>query len=351
MFTELLYSFLIIILFSLFFYFYNKEKKNSHLNEELQKIIPVNFLKKLKKKKKIETNNIISIILLNDKKKLATIESDYYIYIYKLDTYSIFQKIELHNSNIHYLTQFKNNFLAACVSDNINIYSIDNNLKFNLYKKLKGHESDVFKVIESKKKDSLISVDYDKKIIVWKYYNNEYSISTIIVDNDFVENLIFTDNNETIFVVTYNQNDYICFYDINLLIKIHTINDIKKTHNYYNLLKFQDYLFIGGKDNTIYIIDLNSYVIHYKYEYSHDNIISYIECIEIVEYKNKNIILAGDEDGNLIEYQFNQSNGTIKFIDIKEEIFDNNILSIISCINDNKIFVVSENIKIFEIEK
>ena len=54
MFTELLYSFLIIILFSLFFYFYNKEKKNSHLNEELQKIIPVNFLKKLKKKKKLK---------------------------------------------------------------------------------------------------------------------------------------------------------------------------------------------------------------------------------------------------------------------------------------------------------
>jgi len=224
-------------------------------------------------------------------------------------------------------------------------------LKFNLYKKLKGHESDVFKVIESKKKDILISVEYEQKIIIWKNNNNEYNILTIIVDNDFVENLIFTNNNETVFVVTYNINDYICFYDTNLLIKIHRINDIQKTFNYYNLLKFQDYLFLGGKHSTIYIIDLNSYVICYKYEYSHDNLIGYINSLEIVEYKNKNIILAGDEDGNLIEYEFDPSNGTIKFIDIKEEIFDDHILSIISYINDNKIFVVGEFIKIFEIEK
>ena len=349
MFNEFLCSFLLIIFFSLFFYYYKiKNKKN------IEK--PKNFylLKKIKKLKKIKTEKILSIILLNDKKKLATIENDYsdgYIFIYKLDTYSIFQKIELHNLDIHYLTQFKNNFLAACVSNNIFIYSIDENSKFNLYKKLIGHKDDIFKVIESKKNDILISVDKNHKIIIWKNDNNEYNISSIIVDNDNIENLLFTNDNETIFVTTYNNKEFICFYDITLLVKIHTINKIKKTHNYYNLLKFQNYLFIGGKYNTIYVIDLNLYVIHHKYEYSHDNLIGDIECFDIIKYKNKNIILAGDGDGSLIEYEFNQSNGKIKFIDIKEDVFDDNILSIISYINDNKIFVVSDNIKIFKIEK
>ena len=349
MFNEFLCSFLLIIFFSLFFYYYKiKVRKN------VEK--PKNFylLKKTKKLKKIKTEKIFSVILLNDKKKLATIENDYidgYIFIYKLDTYSIFQKIELHNLDIHYLTQFKNNFLAACVSNNIFIYSMDENSKFNLYKKLIGHNDDIFKVIESKKNDTLISIDKNRKIIIWKNNNNEYSISSTIVDNDNIENLLFTNDNETIFVATYNNKNYICFYDITLLVKIHIINNIEKTHNYYNLLKFQNFLFVGGKNNTIYVINLNSYVIHHKYEYSHDNLIGDIECFDIIKYKNKNIILAGDGDGSLIEYEFDQSNGKIKFIDIKEDVFDDNILSIISYINDNKIFVVSDNIKIFKIEK
>jgi len=346
MLTELIYSFLLILFISLLYYLYhNKNKIKEYLfNNKKQRI-----LKNLILKKKIKTDNkIYSLILLNDNKKFATIENDGYIYIYNLDSYSIYQTLKLPNSEIHFLTQFKNNFLAACVSNSIIIYSLDSELKFQLYRTLYGHTNEVFYVIESNKNDIMISVDYGKKINIWKKNkNNDYNITSTIIDNDFIENILFTNDNETIFVTTYNNNNNICFYDINLLTKIHTINDIKKTHNYYNMIKLQKFLFIGGKDSTIYVIDLNLYRVHYKHQF--DVSIGWIECINILNYKNKFIILGGDEDGNLIECDFDFKRGKIKFIDIKEDIFENNILCIIPFNNNNNIFVVSEKIKIFEI--
>ena len=340
--------------------FNNRKQNDNNINITLDKI---NLIKTIDEHNK---KFIFSITQLNDNRLVSCGEDYDYINLYNSETFDLEEKIKLSCKYSYYLYPLDLNFLSICLDNGeIQIYELNFfNLKYEFKCSLKGHSGGVNKILETKNKKTLISISNDKTIKFWNLNEkNEYILdNNFIQDENKIENIIFTNDDETEVAVCYNffKNNNITFYDIIKKEKIKTIEGIKVTNfSNQNLLKIDNYLFIGGKNKNgeIIIINLKKKEIE-KIFIDNNKELGFFYCFLELSSSNEKIkrILCGDWNGNLVEYKINfikdendENKIDLEFVSIKSKVHKELIRSIIK-FNNEKIVTCSIDgtIKIFK---
>jgi len=250
----------------------------------------------------IKSNLIICLKLLNDK-RLAISTLEYSIFIFNKITYEIDINIKNYqNKPFFYFNQLSNNNLITCSSDEkIIIYKIYNKT-FEITDILIEHILKVNKVIEIKN-EIIISCSNDATIKFWKKNNNEIYNNFKSLEGTCDIKDIFNVN-ENILVSASPFDESITFWDLEKMKVKRKIFFIKSLNsNIFCKINKQFLLVIGN--NYLYIIDIWFYKI-FKKIYILNNV---IECISITE----NNLIAGDINGNLVNYIFENEEMKIKF--------------------------------------
>ena len=279
---------------------------------------------------------IKSIIQLFDK-RLAMVKINYpYLCIYNNITFELNEKISIPGYCFGKIIQLHNNNIALGVDNNI-IILVQINNKYVINQILKVHNGNVINIIElksNKYKNFLLSCGEDNLICLSSNINiNEFKFDYVFLhDNLSIQNILLTKENE--FVVSYNyleninkKSNFISFYDLHIKKKVHEIKNINSNDSIYNFCKFDNYLLIGGINNgLIYLINLITYKIENKIEKYFEEL-NGINSILYYKENNKEIILAAEKNGYLIQYDIINNNITkskeIKFKKIIKKLFIN----------------------------
>ena len=170
-------------------------------------------------------------------------------------------QIRINDYWIYYLIENYKNDIIFCSADcNIYVISINFNRKnFYLKQIIKANKASVYKVIEFKKK--LISISYDKKIIVYNN-NGDYYIESII-NNSFDSECIITITKTNQIISTFSFENSIKFIDFHTLENKYVFKGFYV--GYYNSIvsknEEKNLIFITGTKRTqngITIINFNS---------------------------------------------------------------------------------------------
>ena len=168
----------------------------------------INF--KLIYSNKKENSEITSITIL-DNNDIVCGYMNRNIIIYDNKTYNLKLKIREHNGYIKFIVKLKNNRLASTSFDKLIIlYKIfDNNFKYSIEQILYSHIATPNMIIEYND-DILMSCGSEGKIRVWKRekINNQYQCETIISGGLIIHSILQISNYE---IVYYQLGHYLTF--------------------------------------------------------------------------------------------------------------------------------------------
>ena len=249
------------------------------------------YLQKLKNMKTIQTNNFITIYnkkIINHFEqlkdgRLAICNNDNELKIYDIDTFEEEISIILHNNYINSFIQLKNGKIITCSTDNSMQIIQLNKYDYKLEQNLKGHSDIIKKVIEINE-NMIISISYDKTIIIWELdTTNDYHYYKTIKSINIEETGNIYPINENEFVSLEYNKAILKFWKIDDYSIHTTIKEIYSSNVNYNnniCLLDKDILGVGGRDNYgIYLIRIS------KYELI-ENITSLYSINSIIKCKN-----------------------------------------------------------------
>ena len=276
----------------------------------------------------VHSNDVYCLTVLNDG-RLVSGSEDKSIIIYNKYTYQPNIIIKEHNYSIKCLIQLKNGILASCSDDEtIKLFNIKEN-EYELIQTLNLHSSGVSKILELSN-NYLVSGSYDKTIIFYIKdgikYKKDYSITTI----GYVNNIIETKQNE---IVYSTWGDEIIFFDLNKRKNKLIIENITAAWNSFCMIN-NDLLLIGGV-NMIYIINVNEYKKIRQIDIPNSDFI-YATC-----KLNYNIIIIGDDYGNLMKWRIEKDN--LILISKKENAHNSCITVILNLFNRHIVTCSEDN--------
>ena len=253
-----------------------------------------NYIQKLKNMKEIQIHNFLTIF--NEKSinycqqlkdgRLAICNSENELKIYDIDNFEEQMSIILHNDYINSFNQLKDGRIITCSADNsMKIIQLNKN-EYKLEQTLKGHSDIVKKVIEIND-NILISISYDKTIIIWELdKNTDYhyykSINKINIEET---GNIYAINDKEFVSLEYKKAN-LKFWKIDDYSNHKTLKEIYSSNANYNnniCLLDKDILGVGGRDNYgIYLIKISTYefVKIIKSLYSINSIIKFKNTVE-----------------------------------------------------------------------
>ncbi len=292
-------------------------------------------------------NHVTKVIILKDL-RLCSSSFDGTIKIFDKDNYEVLLIIKEHNFIINYVTQLKNNQLVSCGDDKtIIIYNLLPENKYEIFQKLLGHKTQVFKVLESEIfNNTIYSSCNNGEIFLWekKEINDKYSINLRIKCeddkysiNDLIENnkrKILIGNcypSKIVYIFNLNNNEFDCIKKFNF--------------EYYPgqiYLITEDILAITGSEN-IYLFNLDNY----------ENFSSFKAQNWITTFYTlkDGTFLIGESDGVEHLYYDNNNNKLILLDGINNKdnfwgvasIVENNKNDLIFGLRDRKIRIWSKN--------
>ena len=196
--------------------------------------------------------------------------------------------------------------------------------KYILEQKLKGHNNDVYNVIEIRENE-LISVSYDKTKKKWEIINNKFECTKTITfqNSDSYCNILKINENE--FVTSSESDKCIKFWNSNDYSNIASINDIESYWTSRNMCKLDDdILCIGGKNSKgFYLIKISTHQF-IKNIIGPKRIYSIYEC-----YDGLFLCSIINENGNhaIAKYKYDNEN-MVKIVE-KEKIHGSDIYTCI----------------------
>ena len=208
-------------------------------------------------------NHVSKVIILNDL-RLCSSSFDGTIKIFDKDNYNVLLIIKEHNFIINYISQLKNNKLISCGDDKlIIIYNLLPENKYEIFQKLLGHKTQVFKVLESEIfNNTLYSSCNNGEIFLWekKEINDKYSLNLRIKceDDKYSINDLIENKNRKILIGNCYPSKIVYIFNLNN----NEFNCIKQfKFEYYPgqiYLITKDILAITGGEN-IYLFNLENY--------------------------------------------------------------------------------------------
>jgi WD40 repeat protein len=313
-----------------YFSFYSKSVELSNkflldLNEERKKFFEknINFIKNFKEIKKrvnvtiIEPKNKIyihNLILLNDNKRICVCLDNGALEIYDKETFERIIFIDEHKLGVTHINQLKDGRLVTSSCDKtLKVIELENNL-YKVNQTLFYHNGYVEKSIELNN-GNLCSCSYDgtfiiyvKKYVFGKSLHLFESNSTVQVDSK-VYSIIQINDKELATTSSNSAKEYFLkFYCLNNTKKVTSIhnNDICGWNN--NMIKYGNYLFVGGKNKILYVNCTNKII---------EKIIPILNFIYTLYLVNDNMIIIGDNKGNISQLEIN--NNDLKIISDKKK--------------------------------
>ena len=292
-------------------------------------------------------NHVSKVIILNDL-RLCSSSFDGTIKIFDKDNYEVLLIIKEHNFIINYVTQLKNNQLVSCGDDKtIIIYNLLPENKYEIFQKLLGHKTQVFKVLESEIfNNTIYSSCNNGEIFLWekKEINDKYSINLRIKceDDKYSINDLIENKNRKILIGNCYPSKIVYIFNLNN----NEFNCIKQfKFEYYPgqiYLITKDILAITGGEN-IYLFNLENY----------ENFSSFKAQNWITTFYTlkDGTFLIGESDGVEHLYYDNKNNKLILLEVIKNKdnfwgvasIVENNKNDLIFGLRDRKIRIWSKN--------
>ncbi len=292
-------------------------------------------------------NHVTKVIILKDL-RLCSSSFDGTIKIFDKDNYEVLLIIKEHNFIINYVTQLKNNQLVSCGDDKtIIIYNLLPENKYEIFQKLLGHKTQVFKVLESEIfNNTIYSSCNNGEIFLWekKEINDKYSINLRIKceDDKYSINDLIENNKRKILIGNCYPSKIVYIFNLNN----NEFNCIKKFNfEYYPgqiYLITEDILAITGSEN-IYLFNLDNY----------ENFSSFKAQNWITTFYTlkDGTFLIGESDGVEHLYYDNNNNKLILLDGINNKdnfwgvasIVENNKNDLIFGLRDRKIRIWSKN--------
>ena len=292
-------------------------------------------------------NHVTRVIILKDL-RLCSSSFDGTIKIFDKDNYEVLLIIKEHHFIIYYISQLKNNQLISCGDDKtIIIYNLLPENKYEIFQKLLGHKTQVFKVLESEIfNNTIYSSCNNGEIFLWekKEINDKYSLNLRIKCeddkysiNDLIENKkrkILIGNcypSKIVYIFNLNNNEFNCINKFNF--------------EYYPgqiYLITEDILAITGSEN-IYLFNLDNYENFFSFKA--ENWITTFYTLK------DGTFLIGESGGVEHLYYDNKNNKLILLEGIKNKdnfwgvasIVENNKNDLIFGLRDRKIRIWSKN--------
>ena len=310
-----------------------------------------NYIQKLKNMKEIQIHNFLTIF--NEKSinycqqlkdgRLAICNSENELKIYDIDNFEEQMSIILHNDYINSFNQLKDGRIITCSADNsMKIIQLNKN-EYKLEQTLKGHSDIVKKVIEIND-NILISISYDKTIIIWELdKTTDYNFYKIINKINIEETGNIYPINEKEFVSLEYKKANLKFWKIDDYSNHKTLKEIYSSNANYNnniCLLDKDILGVGGRDNYgIYLIKISTYefVKIIKSLYSINSIIKFKNTVE----DNNLFLCSGYYNGQTISiYKYKDEN-----LELIKQIYNAHSNEICLCIQlerkNNEIIIAS----------
>ena len=292
-------------------------------------------------------NHVSKVIILNDL-RLCSSSFDGTIKIFDKDNYNVLLIIKEHNFIINYISQLKNNKLISCGDDKIIIiYNLLPENKYEIFQKLLGHKTQVFKVLESEIfNNTLYSSCNNGEIFLWekKELNDKYFLNLRIKceDDKYSINDLIENKNRKILIGNCYPSKIVYIFNLNN----NEFNCIKQfKFEYYPgqiYLITKDILAITGGEN-IYLFNLENYENFSSFK--GENWISTFYTLK------DGTFLIGESDGVEHLYYDNKNNKLILLEGIKNKdnfwgvasIVENNKNDLIFGLRDRKIRIWSKN--------
>ena len=292
-------------------------------------------------------NHVTRVIILKDL-RLCSSSFDGTIKIFDKDNYNVLLIIKEHNFIINYISQLKNNKLISCGDDKlIIIYNLLPENKYEIFQKLLGHKTQVFKVLESEIfNNTLYSSCNNGEIFLWekKEINDKYSLNLRIKceDDKYSINDLIENKNRKILIGNCYPSKIVYIFNLNN----NEFNCIKQfKFEYYPgqiYLITKDILAITGGEN-IYLFNLENYENFSSFK--GENWISTFYTLK------DGTFLIGESDGVEHLYYDNKNNKLILLEGIKNKdnfwgvasIVENNKNDLIFGLRDRKIRIWSKN--------
>ena len=297
-------------------------------------------------------SDIIQFIYILKNGYLISCSNDGSLIIYEKDTFDFFLKVKINDYWIYYcIENYINNIIFCSGDGNIYVAYINYNMKnYNIKQIIHAHKASINKIIEFKKK--LISVSFDKKMIIFNINNNyDYYIETII-ENSFESECIISikKTNQIISSSAFeNSIKFINFYTLEKTFVFKGIF-VGYYHSIISKNEEKNLIFVTGTkrtENGLTIINFILFNILAQIKFYDDGFINSLYYIN-----NSDYILIGKKIGDnffVIKYKieinnYNNEYELIEFGKIKEK--SNEKIRTILLLN-NLIIIGSENIKIF----
>ena len=248
------------------------------------------------------TRNVLCLTIINDG-RLVSGARDCLIIIYNKETYKPDLIINEHKRAICCLLQLSSGLLASCSEDNtIKLFTI-NGKEYKLIQTLEYHSSTVYKIIELKYKNYLVSCSSDSSIIFYfkNKNNNEYKKDYYITTDGCCSSVIQTKINEI--CSSEENNEKMRFYDVSKKSLKASISGISKRNgtDEWLIMLNESFLAVPGK-NIITIINVNQYKIA-RIIKADDSGWIMGSCII-----NENLLFTGDNSYSIRQWKIEEDN-------------------------------------------
>ena len=278
-----------------------KENKVKEINNELYNSFEISS-KKPTQVLNSHTSWVYCLAILDDG-RLVSGSADKDIIVYNKTTFEPDLTIKEHNSNVFSVIKLKSGILASCSDDKtIKLFNIKGKSYENL-QTLNYHKDSIYEIIELKNK-YLVSCSRDKSIIFFSKDDSKskYQKDHLISTSGSCIGITQTKENEICYLERNNNMNNIYFYDLNEKKNKASLSNINNTGCFgpFSLIT-KDLLIIGG-ENKMSIVDVNSYKLVRVIEEPNSG---YIRGFCML---NKNMFLAGDNNGIIRQYKIEGDN-------------------------------------------
>ena len=285
-------------------------------------------------------NNFVNCIIILQNKNICSCSKDSQVKIFDSQQFNQITSFQFEKVNIIHIMEMIDLKLVVCLSDfTINILKIENNT-ICIIEYLLGHQNFVYKSIEYNK-SSLITCSIDKTIKMWCKTDGFYQvINSIDVENEVYDILLIYDY---LIACSCYTGKCVKFYDLNTFKCVNNIENVICSDFNNTLFKYNDEILFVGGIKYLYIINLLNFSIVRVIQTE-----NYIESFCLIN--EKNILLTGDDEGNIKKWKIEENGKQLKLIKNYNSIHSKWIRKIIR-LNNDKIVTCSNDssIKVFNI--
>ena len=283
-------------------------KKNNKQDEEskVERYYEFNEKQKIyENKQKYHSSCIHSMLILKDGRLISS-SWDGTIKIYNKNNYYVDMTINAHKGHINQIVSLEDGNFASCSEDKtIKIWKIEDN-KYTEVQTILGHEDTIYNILQMSKE--LLLTGSESVIKFWKKENekwvNDENYKEIKVESQVADTLKINDNE----ILCYCKNSF-DFYHIEKgkepikLINISTSCSWPFSNLMINLN--ENIAIAGGNsgNSALQMIDIKNRKKIKDINYSN-------QITSIVKVSNS-IFFAGDNQGNIIRFDYNSSNNNI----------------------------------------